>query len=368
MKKASDSENTKLADYEKDYENPMPTDLYFSSDNNLENTKIDNLNVDADTDIDTDIDLDIGLDINTDVGIGLNNLNDDTSNPNPLFYKTQHSNLDQFNILNIYFNEVGIAPLLSAEEEINYARSALKGDLKARKIMIESNLRLVITIAKRYVNRDLSLLDLIEEGNLGLIHAVGKFDPEKGFRFSTYATWWIRSNIERAIINSSRTIRLPIHIAKEINSYYKVARTLSLELKRDASIQEIAMAVNKMPMEIEKAFRNNEKVRSLDALINDAEDASLMDFVADETTNNPIINIEEEDINLRLAYWLGNLNDLQRTVIYMRFGLNNSNKATLDEISKHLNINNEQIRKIQTGALAKLKRMMQQENLSLDIL
>ncbi|BDX05547.1 hypothetical protein MACH26_10680 [Planctobacterium marinum] len=190
-----------------------------------------------------------------------------------------HKNLDA---TQLYLGEIGFSPLLSAEEEVYFARRALKGDEASRKRMIVSNLRLVVKIARRYNNRGLALLDLIEEGNLGLIRAVEKFDPERGFRFSTYATWWIRQTIERAIMNQTRTIRLPIHVVKELNVYLRAARELAQKLDHEPTAEEIAEALQKPVKDVAKMLRLNERITSVDTPIGSENDKALLDVIADE--------------------------------------------------------------------------------------
>lgn len=192
----------------------------------------------------------------------------------------QHKYIDYTRALDatqLYLNEIGFSPLLTPEEEVHFARLAQKGDPAGRKRMIESNLRLVVKIARRYVNRGLSLLDLIEEGNLGLIRAVEKFDPERGFRFSTYATWWIRQTIERAIMNQTRTIRLPIHVVKELNVYLRAARELTQKLDHEPSAEEIANLLEKPVGEVKRMLGLNERVSSVDVSLGPDSDKTLLD-------------------------------------------------------------------------------------------
>jgi RNA polymerase nonessential primary-like sigma factor len=196
----------------------------------------------------------------------------------------------------IYLNEIGFSPLLSAEEEVFFARKALKGDEAARKRMIESNLRLVVKISRRYVNRGLALLDLIEEGNLGLIRAVEKFDPERGFRFSTYATWWIRQTIERAIMNQTRTIRLPIHVVKELNIYLRAARELSQKLDHEPTPEEIANLLEKPVADVEHMLSLNERVTSIDAPIGNSSDRAIVDTIADTHVSDPATLLQDSDL------------------------------------------------------------------------
>lgn len=187
----------------------------------------------------------------------------------------------------LYLSEIGYSPLLTAEEEVHFARRALKGCEASRKRMIVSNLRLVVKIARRYNNRGLALLDLIEEGNLGLIRAVEKFDPERGFRFSTYATWWIRQTIERAIMNQTRTIRLPIHVVKELNVYLRAARELAQELDHEPTAEDIALYLDKPIDEVSKMLRLNERISSVDTPIGGENDKALLDILADDNESSP---------------------------------------------------------------------------------
>ncbi len=195
----------------------------------------------------------------------------------------------------LYLTEIGFSPLLSADEEKHYARLAIAGDEAGRKRMIESNLRLVVKISRRYLNRGLSLLDLIEEGNLGLIHAVEKFDPERGFRFSTYATWWIRQTIERAIMNQTRTIRLPIHVAKELNLYLRAARELSQKLDHEPSSDEIAELIDRPVEDVRRMLKLNERVDSIDAVRN-PQDRNMLEMVPDESSPDPAFQVQKIDL------------------------------------------------------------------------
>ena len=196
----------------------------------------------------------------------------------------------------LYLGEIGFSPLLTAEEEVLYARRALRGDEAARKRMIESNLRLVVKISRRYSNRGLALLDLIEEGNLGLIRAVEKFDPERGFRFSTYATWWIRQTIERALMNQTRTIRLPIHVVKELNIYLRTARELSQKLDHEPTAEEIASKLDKPVGDVSKMLRLNERVSSVDTPIGGDGEKALLDIIPDVNNSDPEVSTQDSDI------------------------------------------------------------------------
>ena len=218
----------------------------------------------------------------------------------------QLDNLDEGDLdaTRLYLKEIGYYALLTPEEEIEYARRALQGDEKARNRMIESNLRLVVKIARRYMNRGLAMLDLIEEGNLGLIRAVAKFDPEKGFRFSTYATWWIRQTIDRAIMNQTRTIRLPIHVIKEINHCLRAFRALSQTLDHEPTSEEVARTLDKTTGEIEKMLGLNERITSVDTPRTDDFDKSLLDTIADEQNPDPMLVLQEEDLLKHIDLWL----------------------------------------------------------------
>jgi RNA polymerase nonessential primary-like sigma factor len=268
----------------------------------------------------------------------------------------------------LYLNEIGFSPLLSAEEEVFFARKALKGDNAARKRMIESNLRLVVKISRRYVNRGLALLDLIEEGNLGLIRAVEKFDPERGFRFSTYATWWIRQTIERAIMNQTRTIRLPIHVVKELNVYLRAARELSQKLDHEPSPEEIAALLEKPVEDVERMLALNERVTSMDAPIGPTSDKTLVDTVPDVHVSDPVELLESSDLNLSLDHWLDELTEKQREVLSRRFGLRGHESSTLEEVGREIGLTRERVRQIQVEALRRLRDILEKQGLSAESL
>lgn len=263
----------------------------------------------------------------------------------------------------LYLSEIGFSPLLSAEEEVHYGRLAIQGDDAARRRMIESNLRLVVKIARRYVNRGLPLLDLIEEGNLGLIRAVEKFDPERGFRFSTYATWWIRQTVERALMNQSRTVRLPIHIIKEINAASRAARELTQSLEREPTIEEIANRLDKPLHEVERYLRLNERVTSMDAPVGRDGDRLLVDSIPDDGEREPSRMLQDEELNQVLDGWLDRLNDKQRAVVELRFGLHGNDKATLEEVGDRIGVTRERVRQIQIDALKRLRQILEDEGL-----
>ncbi|MCR4346014.1 MAG: RNA polymerase sigma factor RpoS [Sulfuricaulis sp.] len=268
----------------------------------------------------------------------------------------------------IYLKEIGFSPLLSAEEEVFFARKAQKGDGKARKRMIESNLRLVVKIARRYMNRGLSLLDLIEEGNLGLIRAVEKFDPERGFRFSTYATWWIRQTIERGIMNQTRTIRLPVHVLKEINIYQRAARYLAQKLDHEPSPEEVAKLLDKPVEDVKSMLGLNERVASVDAPLDDDPDRSLLDAIADERTPDPEKVLQRDDLQQLIQQWLNELNDKQREVVERRFGLNHREISTLEEVGADIGVTRERVRQIQVEALKRLRVILEKAGYSVDSL
>jgi len=268
----------------------------------------------------------------------------------------------------LYLGEIGFSPLLTAPEEVYYARRSLRGDEVARKRMIESNLRLVVKISRRYNNRGLSLLDLVEEGNLGLIRAVEKFDPEKGFRFSTYATWWIRQTIERAIMNQTRTIRLPIHIVKKLNVYLRTARELAHKLTHEPTAEDIAKELDVPAKEVSKILKLNERISSVDTPIGNNSDKELLDIIPDRKEATPEHELQDNDMKLRIVDWLEDLNPKQREVLARRFGLLGYEAATLENVGKEIGLTRERVRQIQVEALKCLRDVLSQQGLSIESL
>ncbi|OHC28646.1 MAG: RNA polymerase sigma factor RpoS [Pseudomonadales bacterium RIFCSPHIGHO2_02_FULL_60_43] len=283
----------------------------------------------------------------------------------------QHKYIDYTRALDatqLYLNEIGFSPLLTPEEEVFFARLAQKGDPAGRKRMIESNLRLVVKIARRYVNRGLSLLDLIEEGNLGLIRAVEKFDPERGFRFSTYATWWIRQTIERAIMNQTRTIRLPIHVVKELNVYLRAARELTQKLDHEPSAEEIANLLEKPVGEVKRMLGLNERVSSVDVSLGQDSDKTLLDTLTDDRPTDPCELLQDDDLSQSIDQWLSELTDKQREVVIRRFGLRGHESCTLEEVGQEIGLTRERVRQIQVEALKRLREILEKNGLSSDSL
>ena len=269
-------------------------------------------------------------------------------------------------VTQIYLNDIGNNALLTPAQELELARRVVAGDFNARQKMIEHNLRLVVNIAKHYINRGLALLDLIEEGNIGLMHALEKFDPERGFRFSTYATWWIRQSIERAIMNQSRTIRLPVHVIKELNVYLRASRQLESQMGREPTLEEIAQHVGKPVEDVRKVMNLNERMASLDAPLDIDPMLSIGESIPDEQHEEPEIQLHNNQLELFVKEWLAQLNDKQCMVIERRYGLNGHEICTLEELAAALNLTRERVRQIQIEGLEQLRRILRRKGISRD--
>ncbi len=267
----------------------------------------------------------------------------------------------------LYLKEIGYAPLLTAEEEVFYARKLQRGSESARHRMIESNLRLVVKISRRYVNRGLELLDLIEEGNLGLMRAVEKFDPELGYRFSTYATWWIRQTIERALMNQTRTIRLPVHVLKELNVYLRASRKLAQRLDHAPTPEEIAEEVGKPVADVRKILGLSERISSIDVPVAEKE-KTLVETIADDNMFSPEYQLEDENLISVLNEWLEQLPEKQREVLVRRFGLLNHQEETLEQVGREIGLTRERVRQIQVDAMRRLGDVLRKHGLSSDLL
>ncbi len=274
----------------------------------------------------------------------------------------------QFDPTQMYLNEIGFTELLTAKEEISLSKAAHKGDEASRAKMIESNLRLVVKIARRYIGRGLAFLDLIEEGNLGLMHAVEKYDPNRGFRFSTYATWWIRQTIERAIMNQSRTIRLPIHVVKELNTYLRAARSLTQKLDHEPSSEEIAELVDKPLSEIQRMLELNKDVTSIDVPLSQETDKPLVEVIADETNQDPVDILQDADLLDQIDRWMSHLSDKQQEVLSRRYGLRGFDRETLEDVGKAIGLTRERVRQIQFEALRELRDILKRHGIDKELI
>jgi RNA polymerase primary sigma factor len=270
-------------------------------------------------------------------------------------------NVDAFadDSVRMYLREIGKIPLLTPEEEAELATKIVKGNKKAKDKMVESNMRLVVSIAKRYVGRGLDFLDLIQEGNTGLMRAVEKFDPEKGFKFSTYATWWVRQAITRAIADQARTIRIPVHMVETINKVLRTTRKLTAELNREPTNEEIAEALDMEPDKVDYVMRIKQDIASLDASVGregDDEDSVLGDFVEDEERDSPEESAANQILKEQLSEIISTLTDREQKIIKLRFGIGGGRPHTLEEVGSEFDVTRERIRQIEAKALAKLRK------------
>ncbi|OBU17990.1 RNA polymerase sigma factor RpoS [Photobacterium aquimaris] len=270
-------------------------------------------------------------------------------------------------VVRLYLNEISTKPLLTKSDEILYSRKSLLGDESAKRVLIESNLRLVVSLAKKYRASTLLLSDLIDEGNIGLITAVEKFDPEKGFRFSTYASWWIKQTIERAIHNQSRTIRLPVHVSKEVNTILRAHRDLMTKNNNEPSPEDIADYLKRDVSEVSFLMTNNLHVLSFEQTQNDDENHSLSYFVADENANLDK-ELETNDMQIITKKLLANLSERDREIICRRFGLLGYEAQTLQEVADAVGLTRERIRQLQIKNLTKLKRSLVNDNYDMEML
>ncbi len=263
--------------------------------------------------------------------------------------------------IKLYLKEIQKTKLLTAEEERSLARRIASGDMDARDHMIESNLRLVVKIAKRYMNRGLPFLDLIEEGNMGLIKAVERFKLSKECRFSTYATWWIRQSIERALVNQSRTIRLPVHVSDDINKFIKISRELVHRFNREPQVDEIAEAMGVEPAYIRRLMVLVKKTYSIEHPMGENRDYSLIDTIEDSNADDPSVFLEDIDKFAHIQEWLGALAENEREILILRFGLEDREPQTLDTIGQKFGVTRERIRQIEAKSLDKLRKIMEEK-------
>ncbi|HWT39674.1 MAG TPA: RNA polymerase sigma factor RpoD [Dongiaceae bacterium] len=286
-------------------------------------------------------------------------LEEDVDTDEDLLSQEQYFDDASDDSVRLYLREIGKIPLLNAEEELALAQRVVAGDKKAKDKMAEANMRLVVSIAKRYSGRGLDFLDLIQEGNTGLLRAVEKFDPDKGFKFSTYATWWIRQAITRAIADQARTIRIPVHMVETINKLLRTQRRMTQELNREPSIEELAKELEMEPEKVEYVMKIKQDITSLDAGVGrdgDDEDSVLRDFIEDEESATPEESAASQLLKEQVQAILSTLSDREQKIIKMRFGLDNGKSHTLEEVGQEFAVTRERIRQIEAKALAKLRK------------
>ncbi len=286
-------------------------------------------------------------------------LEDEVDTDEDLLSQEQYFDDASDDSVRLYLREIGKIPLLNAEEELALAQRVVAGDKKAKDKMAEANMRLVVSIAKRYSGRGLDFLDLIQEGNTGLLRAVEKFDPDKGFKFSTYATWWIRQAITRAIADQARTIRIPVHMVETINKLLRTQRRMTQELNREPTIEELAKELEMEPEKVEYVMKIKQDITSLDAGVGrdgDEEDSVLRDFIEDEDSATPEESAASQLLKEQVQEILSTLSDREQKIIKMRFGLENGKSHTLEEVGQEFAVTRERIRQIEAKALAKLRK------------
>ncbi len=313
------------------------------------------------------LDEDVDPDEDEGVGLGLDEEGKDSEpEPDEEAEEEPEPHDEGQDAIKLYLKEIRVANLLSFKEEQDLAHKIAEGDQEARARMIESNLRLVVNIGKRYMNRGLPFSDIIEEGNIGLIKAVEKFKPEKGFRFSTYASWWIKQSIERALVNQTRTIRLPVHISEEINSFVKVVRRLVQNLKREPTPEEIAQEMNYQTDQVKDLMQIIRKTHSLDTPIGNKEEGSLKDLIEDVTSLSPARETEGIMRREQIMELLKYLTENEKKVISLRFGLEDGEAQTLEVIGKVFGLTRERVRQIEASALNKLRFVTGRKGIDMD--